>query len=255
MDRKTYMRDIYSKHWGNERENYYVFSKYDEDLFNYISSNIKNNSKILEVAVGTGPFADMFQKSGNIIHGVDISPDLIKSCESLNPNIICKVGDAENLDYPDSMFDCTYCFHSTWYFPNIKKSIEEMLRVTSKGGLIVFDIQNENNEIIINNYKKHKFENKGIGKIVRIIKNLMSPILGRGIPNWQFVIHETPTNPEIIYKILDNKNIDNYVVMKTELDAKNYPKNIIRKNGNFLEKNNPLDKFTDSARLIFAIRK
>ena len=40
-----------------------------------------------------------------------------------------------------------FCFRSTWYFPDIIKSISEMIRVTRKNGLIIFDIQNINNSV------------------------------------------------------------------------------------------------------------
>ena len=44
----------------------------------------------------------------------------------------------EKIDYPESYFDCTYCFASTWYFPDLYKSIDEMIRVTKKNGLLFF---------------------------------------------------------------------------------------------------------------------
>ena len=75
---------------------------------------------MLEVAIGTGyPIADHLQKAGHEVHGIDISPDLVRRCRELNPAIQAKVGDAEHLEYPDATFDATYCFHSSWYFPNL----------------------------------------------------------------------------------------------------------------------------------------
>lgn len=136
MDRKTYMRDVYSKGWITAREEIYGFLEYDKNLCKYICEHVNTNAgKLLEVAIGTGyPFGDFFQKAGYSVYGIDISPDLIDKCRQLNPNINCKVGDAEDLDYPDDFFDCVYCFHSTWYFPNLNKAIDEMLRVTRPGG-------------------------------------------------------------------------------------------------------------------------
>jgi len=69
-----------------------------------------------------------------MVHVIDIAPTLIDKCKQLNPDIKCKVGDAEDLEYPDNYFHLTYCFHSTWYFPRLNKAIDEMLRVTRSGG-------------------------------------------------------------------------------------------------------------------------
>ena len=33
----------------------------------------------------------------------------------------------ENIQFEDNYFDCTYCFASSWYFPDLYKSIDEML--------------------------------------------------------------------------------------------------------------------------------
>ena len=56
------------------------------------------------------------------------------------------------MNYRDGFFDCAYCFHSTWYFPDLGQAIDEMLRVTRLGGLVMFDIQNRNNDDVNNAY-------------------------------------------------------------------------------------------------------
>jgi len=190
MDRKTYIKNIYSKYWIDAREKKYGFPEYDKNLCNYICNNVPNHGKLLEVAIGTGyPFADFFQKAGYSVCGIDIAPDLIKKCKQLNPKIITKVGDAEDLAFPDDSFDCTYCFHSTWYFPDLNKAIDEMIRVTMPGGLVLFDIQNRNNKEILKIYSKHLLQGRKIYKIMRYAKNIVKLILHKGTPRWDFVVH------------------------------------------------------------------
>lgn len=135
IDRKTYVKDVYSRYWISAREKKYGFMEYDKNLCKYISDLIPPNKQILEVAIGTGyPVADFFQKKGYLVHGIDLSPALIQKCKTINSDIECKVGDAENIEYPDNYFDLSYCFHSTWLFPDLKKALDEMLRVTKQGG-------------------------------------------------------------------------------------------------------------------------
>jgi ubiquinone/menaquinone biosynthesis C-methylase UbiE len=191
------MRDVYSKYWIRYRENVYDgFSEYNTNLCEYICARIPKGRKLLEIAIGTGyPFADYFQKSGYLVYGIDISPDLIAKCSQVNPNINCKVGDAENMDYSDNYFDCSYCFNSTWYFTDLNRVIDEMLRVTLPVGLVIFDIQNRNNKGIDNAYQNRVSESKGLGKATRYLKNICKFMIGRDIQNWHSIIYEIPTVP------------------------------------------------------------
>lgn len=242
MDRKTYMRNIYSKYWIDARERIYGFLEYDRNLCRYISANVQNQGgRLLEVAIGTGyPFADFFKKAGYSVYGIDIAPNLVKKCQDLHPNIICKVGDAENLDFPDNLFDCTYCFHSTWYFPDVNKVIDEMLRVTKSGSLVIFDIQNRNNRDIADGYRKRLLQEKGVRKVLWYIKNFVKLLLRRGPIIWEHVVHEVPTYPESIYNHLEKKGVTGYRVMVRKLDET-------------LELQRSLGPFEKYPRIIFGI--
>jgi len=243
MDRKTYMKEIYSTYWSTAREKIYGFLDYDKNLCNYICDKIPRNGELLEIAIGTGyPFADFFQKTGYTVYGIDISPDLIEKCKQLYPNIHCKVGDAEELDYPDSKFDCTYCIHSSWLFPDLNKAIDEMLRVTRPGGLVIFDLQNRNNPDIDESYRKNLFKNSWIGKGIRVFKNIGIVILHRGKPNWIFVVHEVPTYPESIYEYIEKNHVSDIQIL-------------VKREDESLEIKKELCSFKDYPRLVFVLKK
>ena len=168
-----------------------------------MEKHLSDGDTLLEVAIGTGyPFADYFSKKGYTVYGVDISPELIEKCKKLYPNIKSKVGDAEDLEYPDNFFDGTYCFDSTWYFPNLKMAIDNMLQVTKPGGSVIFDIQNRNKKEIEKAYKRRLNDTTGIGIVKTYIKNIAKLILRRGTPDWHLIIHETPTLPEDVCQYL-----------------------------------------------------
>jgi ubiquinone/menaquinone biosynthesis C-methylase UbiE len=239
------MKDVYSKYWINARKEIYGFLDYDKNLCKFIENNTPKGSTILEVAVGTGePFANYFVTNGYNVHGIDISPSLIEECKTTNNNIDCIVGDAEALPYDDNTFECTYCFHSTWYFPNLTKAIEEMIRVTKKDGLIIFDIQNINNKNIYNAHIKRQDGNKGLkNKFKRLIKNVKTMIIKKEIPCFQYIIFETPTSPENIYSNLNkNRTINEFFIMSREEDST-------------IKKQNTLEKFEQFDRLLICIKK
>lgn len=245
MNRKTYMKEVYSNYWLNAREKVYGFLEYDKNLCNYICEHIPNGAKLLDVGIGTGyPFADFFQKKSYQVYGLDISPELIEKCLKLYPEVKVIVCDAEDIGYGDKYFDCTYGFHSTWYFPSLKKAIEEMIRVTRPGGLVIFDIQNRENKDIEDMYRKRLNETRGVGRFKKYIKNVAKMVLRRGHPDWHFVVHEVPTYPQDIYRYL--KECD-------------YPNTFIqvygRERDNSMKATNKHSSFEQYDRLIFVVSK
>jgi ubiquinone/menaquinone biosynthesis C-methylase UbiE len=249
MDRKKYIKDIYSKYWINAREKIYGFMEYDKNLCSYICAHVPSGAKLLDVGIGTGyPFADFFQKAGYQVYGVDISSNLIAKCQKLYPKLIAKVGDAENLDFADNYFDCVYCFHSTWYFPNLNKAVDEMVRVTRPGGLIMFDIENASNKQIDQSYRSNLRISQltGIGRFTRNVQNIkaiiMHLILRRPLLLLSSVVHETPTQPESIYRHLEETGMVNFQVM-------------VRNKDDSIQARTERSSFEGYPRLIFTIRK
>ena len=241
--RKKYMKDNYSEYWLTAREKKYGFLSYDKNLCNLILEKVNPKGKMLDVGVGTGtPFGNFFIKQNFEVHGIDISELLIKRCKELNPEIISKVGDSEDLEYDSYEFDAVYSFHCTWYFPNFLKSIDEMLRVTKKGGFVFFDISNKNNSKIYDKFLKREFENKGIGRLLKFSKNVGRYLIGRKGINWSYNTMTTPTYPDEVFSLEKFQHVANITTYYRDI----YEKLNILKNR---EKND------DFERLIFVIQK
>lgn len=239
---KEYMKNVYSKYWFNAREKIYGFSQYDKTLIDLISTKIKGG-KLLDVAVGTGyPFASNLRTT-NVVYGIDISPKLIDKCKLLYPDIICVVGDAEDLPYNNNFFDLVYSFHSSWYFPNLIKVVSEMLRVTISNGYVIFDIQNIKNKENYKNFKKRekKYKYRLLYYPAHIIKNIVKLAIGKTNVSWQIINHEVPTNPKILESFfLENKI--NYKVLVRNIDE-----SITYVNEN--------KSYESESRLVFIIKK
>ena len=211
------MKYIYSETWSKKRKEYGL-GQYDKDLIQILTKELKNG-KILEVGIGDGfPYSNILDEMGYEVYGIDISPVLIKKVKTQLPKIIVSVGDSENLEFQDNYFDIVFCFRSTWYFPDIIKSISEMLRVIKVDGFIIFDIQNSNNLIHRNAIKeriKKKRDNR-IYNLVKCLKNIIKIII-KPVKfyhyDWSFrnsIIYETPTDPNIVNKYLHTRKEFNY---------------------------------------------
>lgn len=243
MDRKQFMRDVYANYWLTARDKKYGFLNYDKQLCSFLARSVEPGGTMLEVAIGTGyPVADFLQKAGYTIHGIDISPALVERCRELNPRIHARVGDAENLDFAAERFDATYCFHSSWYFPNLTRVLDEMVRVTRPGGLIMIDIQNRDHPAIAADYERRLAQVRP-GLLPRAnlhARNLAKTFLRRGNPNWHAVVYEIPTYPSLILDHLAAKAVD--VMGRREEDQTLVP----------LEDRSA---FAEYQRLVFALRR
>ena len=106
--------------------------------------NIPDNPVCLDIGSGTGissfELSEKINNKGTII-GVDISPSMIQVAQTNASqrgydNIEFRVGDAEQLDFPDSFFDLVLCNMTLHYLPNKKKALTEMHRVLKPGGQV-----------------------------------------------------------------------------------------------------------------------
>ncbi len=106
--------------------------------------NIKSNSKVLEIACATGRDSEQIikrlGKDGQLVM-VDISPNMLTKCREKLAGVdvdkaFC-IANASYLPFPDQYFDAVYSFAALGYFPDIKRSLAEMVRVTKPGGKIV----------------------------------------------------------------------------------------------------------------------
>ncbi len=117
--------------------------KFRNDLFKDIQ--FKKNQKILITGVGNGDDVDFLiknKKNLNLkIYTQDLSEKFIIHCYKRfrkQNNIFYNLSNASNLPFKDNVFDHTYHFGGINLFGNIKRSINEMFRVTKDLGSINF---------------------------------------------------------------------------------------------------------------------
>jgi demethylmenaquinone methyltransferase/2-methoxy-6-polyprenyl-1,4-benzoquinol methylase len=104
-------------------------------------ANASKDSKVLDVATGTGQQAFAFAKQGHDITGVDLTESMLEITRGHNKNSLVKfeIGDATHLRFEENTFDASCISFALHDMPlNIReKVLSEMVRVTKPNGVIM----------------------------------------------------------------------------------------------------------------------
>lgn len=107
-------------------------------------ANIQRTDKVLDVACGRGAIlfsaAEQVGPFGVVI-GIDIASGMVQDTQDavremgLN-NVDIVEMDAENLEFPPSIFDHILCGFALFFFPNLSQALSEFYRVLKPGGCL-----------------------------------------------------------------------------------------------------------------------
>lgn len=99
---------------------------------------------VLDIATGTGDLAIQIAKATNAkITGFDLSAGMLEvgkkkvAEEGLSDRIQMIQGDAENMPFEDSSFDCITVAFGVRNFENLQKGLDEIYRVLKPGGTFI----------------------------------------------------------------------------------------------------------------------
>ena len=101
---------------------------------------------ILDVATGTGKMASILAKRPGVqkVVGLDFTPAMLVRAKARlakqkrNSTIDLIQGDAQNLPFPDAIFDCVTITFALRNVTDITKTFSEMTRVVRPGGRVIF---------------------------------------------------------------------------------------------------------------------
>ena len=102
--------------------------------------DIEPGARVLDVACGSGNLSIPAARSGAVVTGVDIAPNLLAqararaSAEGLAVQF--DEGDAEALPYPDESFDVVVTMYGAMFAPRPELVASELLRVCRPGGRV-----------------------------------------------------------------------------------------------------------------------
>lgn len=103
--------------------------------------NLQPGMRVLDVACGTGNLALPAARSGAVVTGVDIAPNLIEqareNAKREGLTVQFDEGDAESLPYEDASFDAVITMFGAMFTPRPELTAAELKRVVRPGGSIV----------------------------------------------------------------------------------------------------------------------
>ncbi len=144
-------------------------SGYWQDLVRTKTLELCNARKgnVLEVGCGEGLFLYRLAQLEKdlIIYGVDNWKDILNKAEDrLKENNIKNVklyrSEASSMPFEEEFFDIVVCINVFFNLPSKEvfyRSINEIIRVSKKGGKIIFDIRNSKNPLLYIKYKLAKY--------------------------------------------------------------------------------------------------
>lgn len=93
------------------------------------------DSRVLDVAAGTGALALAAARTGAQVLATDFSPGMVARIAAAGlPNVEAQVMDGQALALPDAGFDAVFSIFGVIMFPDWRKGLSEMARVTRPGG-------------------------------------------------------------------------------------------------------------------------
>ncbi|WP_375404324.1 class I SAM-dependent methyltransferase [uncultured Sphingomonas sp.] len=94
------------------------------------------DDRVLDVAAGTGALAFAAARTGAQVLATDFSPGMVaRIAEAGLPNVEARVMDGQALDLPDAGFDAVFSIFGVIMFPDWRKGLAEMARVTRPAGV------------------------------------------------------------------------------------------------------------------------
>ncbi len=101
----------------------------------------KRGMKILDIGCGTGNYSIKLAEAGCVVTAIDVSQKMldiaIEKTKSRKLNIDFRIGQVENLDFVNDLFDAVVSVTAIEFFDDVEKGFEEMFRVAKNDAPIV----------------------------------------------------------------------------------------------------------------------
>lgn len=141
--------DLYLR--SHDRAGFLAHAKRRYELEPYILDFARFDSwrgkKVLEIGVGLGADHQRFAQAGADLYGLDLTERAVSSTrqrlELFDLTSCLQVGDAENLEFGEGVFDLVYSWGVLHHSPDTKRAVDEVWRVLKFGGAARIMIYNK----------------------------------------------------------------------------------------------------------------
>lgn len=101
------------------------------------------NRRVVDVGCGTGATTAILNRQGVQAFGIDLSPNMIRQAQRLNPDLSFYTGSMLDLNVPDADVGGVCAWYSTIHVPDehLGEAFEEFHRVLIPGGLLLLAFQ------------------------------------------------------------------------------------------------------------------
>jgi ubiquinone/menaquinone biosynthesis C-methylase UbiE len=112
--------------------------------------DLKPSDRVLEIGFGPGADIERASRIASYVAGLDHSEVMVSQASKRNNAAIregrvdLKLGDAAQLPFPDSHFDCVFAINSAQFWKPLPKALVEINRVLKPGGRVLLAIQPRN---------------------------------------------------------------------------------------------------------------
>lgn len=107
-----------------------------------IRLGITPQTKVLDVACGTGEWLMACRQQGAEVAGIDLSEKAISICKNEMPEGHFYAQAAETLPFPDNSFDIVTCLGALEHFMKPVQALQEMRRVAKENARIIILVPN-----------------------------------------------------------------------------------------------------------------
>lgn len=124
----------------------YFDKQYRFDHVVAITPAAKREWRAIDIGCGAGQLLPILTKMGFETYGLDVSGQMVKLarqyCEHEGVDVDVKVGDCENLQYPDNFFDLYVAMGVIEYMDDDGLILTEIKRVLRPGGTVIMTLRN-----------------------------------------------------------------------------------------------------------------
>jgi ubiquinone/menaquinone biosynthesis C-methylase UbiE len=125
----------YAAEYYNELER----KPFDREMLDEFAASVHNLGRVCDIGCGPGHISCYLQDRGVSMFGIDLSEEMVRCAQRINPDISFLKGNMLSLDLPEASVAAIVCFYAIIHLQrnDAAEALKEMNRVLEPGGLLL----------------------------------------------------------------------------------------------------------------------